>query len=179
MTSRKQIEANRRNALQSSGPKTREGKEVVSRNALKHGLLTTKNIILGEEEAEFEEFRRALAEQLAPVGELEALFAERVVQSAWRLRRAGRYEAEMVENRHASLQEYPSLRAPPHPTTHSARSLFADGSYEKVIRYENHIERSLFKALHELQRLQGTRNGQAVAPPFAVDVSLESEPPAP
>ncbi len=40
MTSDKQIRANRRNALKSTGPKTSEGKSKVKRNALKHGLLT-------------------------------------------------------------------------------------------------------------------------------------------
>jgi len=40
MTSDKQAEANRRNALKSTGPKTPEGKDAVRLNALKHGLLS-------------------------------------------------------------------------------------------------------------------------------------------
>jgi hypothetical protein len=36
------------------------------------------------------------------------------------------------------------------------------------------IERSFYRALHELQRLQATRQGQAVALPAAVDVTLSS-----
>jgi hypothetical protein len=38
MTSLKQIEANRRNALNSTGPKTEAGKQQSRRNALRHGL---------------------------------------------------------------------------------------------------------------------------------------------
>jgi len=38
MASQAQIDANRRNALLSTGPKTGEGKAAVSQNALKHGL---------------------------------------------------------------------------------------------------------------------------------------------
>ena len=47
-----------------------------------------------------------------------------------------------------------------------------DADLEKVGRYETHLERSFYKALHELQRLQAARSGQAVAAPIAVDVDL-------
>jgi hypothetical protein len=43
---------------------------------------------------------------------------------------------------------------------------------DKVARYENGLERSLFRNLHELQRLQAARSGAAVTPPAAVDVDL-------
>jgi hypothetical protein len=39
-------------------------------------------------------------------------------------------------------------------------------------RYEVTLERSLYKALHELQRLQAARDGQAVPLPEAVDVDI-------
>ena len=40
--SSKKLEANRRNALKSTGPKTKEGKLFASQNALKHGLNAEK-----------------------------------------------------------------------------------------------------------------------------------------
>lgn len=43
---------------------------------------------------------------------------------------------------------------------------------EKVARYENGLERSLFRNLHELLRLQAARSGAAVTPPAAVDVDV-------
>jgi len=43
---------------------------------------------------------------------------------------------------------------------------------DKVARYEDGLERSLFRNLHELQRLQAARSGVVVAPPAAVDVDL-------
>jgi hypothetical protein len=46
-------------------------------------------------------------------------------------------------------------------------------AFSKLSRYETTIERSLFKALHELQRLQAARGaGGNVSPPAAVDVDV-------
>ena len=40
-------------------------------------------------------------------------------------------------------------------------------------RYEASIERGLYRALHELERLQRLRAGDAVPPPEAVDVNVD------
>jgi hypothetical protein len=45
----------------------------------------------------------------------------------------------------------------------------------KLSRYETSIERSLFKTLHELQRLQAARQGKAVAPPLVLDIDHSGE----
>ena len=46
-------------------------------------------------------------------------------------------------------------------------------AFSKLSRYETAIERSLFKALHELQRLQAARHTPGnVPPPMAVDVDV-------
>ena len=51
-----------------------------------------------------------------------------------------------------------------------------DDSLAKLSRYETSIERSLYKALHELQRLQASRKGQPVAVPVAVDIDVTGLP---
>ena len=48
MVSDKQLEANRQNALQSTGPKTAEGVEVVKNNALRHGLRAIQTVVPGK-----------------------------------------------------------------------------------------------------------------------------------
>src|SRR5215211_7001331 len=50
MTSDKKTEANRRNALKSTGPKTLEGKAAVRLKALRHGLLSQEMLLPGEDE---------------------------------------------------------------------------------------------------------------------------------
>jgi hypothetical protein len=57
MASAAQVLANRSNAQKSTGPRTPEGKAVVSQNAVKHGLLAREVVIKGEDSGEFEFYR--------------------------------------------------------------------------------------------------------------------------
>jgi hypothetical protein len=52
-----------------------------------------------------------------------------------------------------------------------AFQFMSNGSGGNLIRYQVAIDRSRQRALHELQRLQARRRGEAVAAPIAVDVS--------
>ena len=66
MTSEKQAEANRCNALNSTGPKTPEGKAAVSHNALRHGLLSRDILLPGEDEATLRELGEHLWTSCSP-----------------------------------------------------------------------------------------------------------------
>jgi hypothetical protein len=53
------------------------------------------------------------------------------------------------------------------------RDANSSNAFSKLSRYETAIERSLYKALHELQRLQAARRAEDnVSPPLAVDVDV-------
>ena len=93
MTSEGKAEANRRNALKSTGPKTPEGKAAVRLNALRHGLLSREVLLPGEDGEALGELGERLGAELQPVGELENLLVDRVAAAVWRLRRLGRVEA--------------------------------------------------------------------------------------
>ena len=67
MATIKQINANRKNALLSKGPKTDLGKLNSSKNSLKHGL-TAKQLVIGEDLNEFEKYRDHMIEALKPEG---------------------------------------------------------------------------------------------------------------
>ena len=54
-----------------------------------------------------------------------------------------------------------------------ARDANGANAFSKLSRYETTIERGLYKALHELQRLQASRGaGSGTPPPVAVDVDV-------
>ncbi|CAA9383576.1 MAG: hypothetical protein AVDCRST_MAG01-01-112 [uncultured Rubrobacteraceae bacterium] len=93
MTSDKKAEANRRNALKSTGPKTPEGKDAVRLNAVRHGLRAEEILLPGEDEEALGELGERLRAELQPVGELENLLVDRIISAYWRLRRTGRVEA--------------------------------------------------------------------------------------
>ncbi len=96
MATEAQIEANRVNAQKSTGPRMPEGKEKASQNALKHGLLTRKVVVPGEDPEEFACHRDQMLAEMAPAGPMESLLAERIVVLSWRLLRAERLQTAAV-----------------------------------------------------------------------------------
>ena len=101
--SNKKLEANRRNALRSTGPMSLEGKKQVSRNALKHGLTAEKFVVIGENIKELERFRDRMIEALKPVGIEQEVIAEKIIEIAIRLKRiknieAGMFNQEILEH---------------------------------------------------------------------------------
>ena len=52
-----------------------------------------------------------------------------------------------------------------------SRSLPSKEAVDKILRYETAIERQLYRAIHELERVQRRRQGEFVPPPINVDVS--------
>lgn len=94
------IEANRRNAQLSTGPKTPGGKAAVRYNALKDGILAKEVVIpVGdgrEEGGRFEELLSGLREELNPLGVLEEMLVEKIAVSFWRLGRVLRAGAGVL-----------------------------------------------------------------------------------
>jgi hypothetical protein len=163
--------ANRRNALRSTGPRTPAGKARSSKNATRHGLLSREELLPDESAADFAAFRDRMLEALAPEGDLEELLADRVVSGAWRLRRFVRVEVAAFER-----SRYQWNTKEDHGLGYAFSSLAVNGDvFSKLSRYEAGLERSLFRALHELQRLQASRAGELVPPPVAVDIEVSGE----
>jgi hypothetical protein len=72
MATAKQITANKRNALRSTGPQSPETKQKVAQNRLKHGLSGgTFKVIEGESQEMFEEFLQGLIRAHQPGDEYE------------------------------------------------------------------------------------------------------------
>jgi hypothetical protein len=107
MATIKQINANRKNALLSKGPKTDLGKINSSKNSLKHGL-TAKQLVIGEDLNEFEKYRDHMIEALKPEGILEEQVVFKIIDVGFRLRRIGGIEAGIYNQEilHHEIDEY-------------------------------------------------------------------------
>jgi len=156
MTSLRQIETNRQNAAKSTGPRTSGGKAVAARNAERHGLRSRGVLLKSESENEFADFSEHLRAQLAPETEFEHFLVSRMVWTGWRLRRVLSVESALFDGE----------KTPAEVLRNGLKRM------QLLSRYEVTLERSLYKALHELQRFQAARAGMAVPLPEAVDVEI-------
>ncbi len=75
----KRIEANRRNSKSSTGPHTKEGKESVRLNAIKHGLTASLPLLPGEDPEVLKARTESWSAELKPRSEIECYLLERVV----------------------------------------------------------------------------------------------------
>jgi hypothetical protein len=178
MSTETQINANRLNAQKSTGPKTPEGKEKVSQNAVTHGLTALRPVLANENPEEYALFRDDFFRHHAPVGILEESLAQRAADSLWRLQRAQDYETAVLNTLITEAQsKITEARSVPVASKQSE-----DGSdgidrvsdndllgqvllddfrqthcLEKVQKYEMAIERSFYRTLKELRHLQSLR----------------------
>lgn len=156
MTTEKQIEANRENALKSTGPVSLEGKSRASKNALKYGILSKDLVVSGEKVSEYQAFRQSLIETFRPEGNMEALLVEKIAYLAWRQRRAIQAESSLF---HKGLSNEWNRK--------SLESFFQgrEGDcLQNLSRYEANIEKNFYRALHQLKELQKTRKEDSINP---------------
>src|SRR5450432_3951017 len=83
-----QINANRENSTHSTGPTTESGKATCSQNSLKHGLASSRIIIYGESQEEYDEALDRLIAEHQPQTPTETLFIEDLAKHRWLAQRA-------------------------------------------------------------------------------------------
>jgi len=106
MTSYRQIEANRRNALKSTGPKTEAGKQASRCNALRHGLTAETVIGALEDAKDYEAFEAAITADYDAQSAVERELVLRLASILWRLRRATTMETGLFEIQAQHLRDH-------------------------------------------------------------------------
>src|SRR5712672_4107098 len=96
MTSFRQIEANRRNAIRSTGPNTEQGKRRSRRNALRHGLCAETVIEIVEDIEDYRAFEAAVIADYDAQTAVERELVLRLASLLWRLRRATAIETDLL-----------------------------------------------------------------------------------
>src|SRR6266568_196403 len=106
MTSYRQIEANRRNALRSTGPKTEAGKQASRCNAVRHGLTAETVIGTLEDTEDYKAFEAAITADYDAQSAVERELVLRLASVLWRLRRATTMETGLFEIQAQHLRDY-------------------------------------------------------------------------
>ena len=155
MISDQQLEANRSNALLSTGPKTEEGRKRSRTNALRHGLTGQVTTMNEEDRAAHDKFSEALIQSLAPEGAIETQLAQRVATDSWRLNRASAIEDNLFalgldENNDEAGDAFTTARV----FTVESKQL------QLLTLYEQRLNRAVQKNLALLQSLQTARKAQ-------------------
>jgi hypothetical protein len=121
-TSQARVKANRANAKKSTGPRSEEGKQKASQNALTHGLTADTPYDQGD----FQAFQHKMLEAIAPIGPLQETLAQRLIAVMWRLNRIPTVEAQIL------------ISADPEDT---------DRRLVNIARYEGTLDRAMQKTI--------------------------------
>jgi hypothetical protein len=183
--SKKQLRANRRNAQKCTGPKSVEGKQMASRNAVKYGLYSQDIIItshnLKENKEEYDLLLSSLLDEFQPQTGFQLHLVHKIANSLWRSRRAIRAETAEITDQLDNIDIDASLRRQFLKIAHqidgsgekkisrseelreasieiARQSIPDEESSIKILRYEMRLDRQLTRAYKLLCQLQDRQN---------------------
>jgi hypothetical protein len=171
----RRLEANRRNAARSTGPRSPAGKARVARNAIKHGFFVTQERWTPTQRRNLQELLEGLRDDFQPHGILEESCVATIAASYVRMAAMLRYEniaafqyhqqcERELNQRIATAEEAEAARLEAHreqlrraglwvPTIPGPREARA------IIRYGGSLDRAIRRATSELEGLKALRTG--------------------
>ena len=146
MPTQKQLAANRRNTLKSTGPRTPEGKARSSMNALRSGIdARSQTIIHCETPADLEYLKNEYRDRFCPSTPEQRMLVDTLVDCEWLLRRFRRVEAQLWED---------GMQGTIHKTILGESYRRNCDPFTRLQRRIDSTQRNYRNALHELERLQ-------------------------
>jgi hypothetical protein len=169
MTSLRQLEANRRNALKSTGPKSEDGKEQSRRNALRHGFTAETVIEPLEQVEEYWAFEQAIVSEYLPQTPVEQELVHRLASLFWRLRRATAIETGLLRMQAEILSAFRTSR----PKVVSERGRAADTAELPSAPHEHSLDQEILgSSIDAPEAHTSATQAEAVADSRAVAVSF-------
>ena len=191
MSSQARIDANRRNAQKSTGPRTPAGKARSSRNALKHGLasISPDSFLHAEDRQSFERMLDGYLRTHQPQHTDEVDLITDAVFCKWRQQRVWSSEANLIETVIAENELSLQKRLPKaNAGAHVAHAESLAGEQLRLLRrYESQLHRQYLRNLKELRLLQESRTDLDPTlddlypenPPAPIEPNPEPPPPTP
>ncbi len=145
MATLKQVEANRRNAQKSTGPRSVEGKAASSQNALKSGIDAKSQVLPGEQAGALEALTAEYYGRFRPATPEARHLVDTLISNEWLLRRFRRIEVQILKHEMESAYSIDAKNPVGDAYTRSERS------FDRLQRRINAAERNYHRALKELQ----------------------------
>ena len=124
-------------------------------------IFSSEILIEGESASDLDEIRNRLLKELKPANEIESIFVDRIVSSIWRLKRCLKIESQIIEFGSSCIQEYEQgffrtrKRTNKELSQLKALKITEDKNrLEELSKYETILERQIYKALNELDKLR-------------------------
>jgi hypothetical protein len=163
MATQKQLDANRRNAKKSTGPRTEQGKLRSRMNSLQHGLGAVHISLPHEDPTEYHVARASLIETWQPANTQELMLVD-CIAAAWiRMGRASRFEASMVDAQIKTIRYRHGRDETPRPAEDDEGAIIAMGDPENLqawtllARYETRAGAAYHRAIDQLRKVQNDR----------------------
>jgi hypothetical protein len=157
MATDKQIAANRLNAQKSTGPKTPEGRAAVRLNGVTHGLTAETLVLKGESESDFKNLFDSLEAEHDPATPTEEALVVQLAMATWRLRRLYHSEAGFYTYKMKSLADLDKSLNLDDAARLGRVTDWSSKTVDVFNRQEARLERTFYRALHELQSLRKAR----------------------
>jgi hypothetical protein len=155
MTSQKQTDANRRNGLLSTGPRTDEGKLASRQNAIRHGL-AAETVMGIEDAAEYRVFEAEILADYDPQSTIERELTLRLASLLWRLRRASLIETGLLQ-----IQCEPSSDGNVEPLSRKPEAQLFDIAVRSKDLHTSYVHRD--NTNQDYERIDGDRTAEDTA----------------
>jgi hypothetical protein len=141
-------QANKANALHSTGPRTESGKQRSSMNALTHGLTAASPVLATEDPAAYQLHIQQFRDEYKPATPTETQLTQELADTAWRINRIPSLEAALLDRAANPPSEQARIEFDIVDAHRALASLGLHGS---------RLSRQFQKALDQLREIQEER----------------------
>jgi hypothetical protein len=166
-SSLRKIQSARANGAKSHGPKTAEGKQIASLNAVKHGLTADVVVLHNESEDEYQADLHDYLDHFHPQGKPEIDLVHQLAAAHWRLTRYAGVESGLLERKMDDQAAWIEDKYEEIPENYRIAIAFdalsgVNGSFGLLNRYQARLHREYQRLLKTLIELQGGRQAREV-----------------
>ena len=177
MATDRQIQANRRNARKSTGPRTPEGKAASRFNALQYGIHAESQCIPGEDPAELAALTRDYYGEYQPQGPTQRFLVDRLNLCHWLRQRYHRIQAELLGQLAFEVEERSQHDESEILIGHAflRSTVVANDVVVKIFRQINANDRTYDRTLATLERLRAEAQDSKPDTPLAAEPQPSSK----